>query len=188
VPELFAAVPLRRRGRRTLAVGLQADAWIRDIAGPFTVPVIVQYIELRQQVQQVALVPGSQDRLVWRWCASGCYSANSAHKFLFQGQKGVLGAKELWKVRAPNKCRFFLWLVLHQLCWTSEGLHRHALHDDGAAPSCTTRRWSLCTMSAGARDFGPPAGQVRRQPRGMVAFVAPLWLAPSCTSPGLQRR
>jgi hypothetical protein len=100
------------------------------------VPVIVQYIELRQQVQQVALVPGSQDRLVWRWCASGCYSANSAHKFLFQGQKGVLGAKELWKVRAPNKCRFFLWLVLHQLCWTSEGLHRHALHDDGACALC----------------------------------------------------
>jgi hypothetical protein len=37
------------------------------------------------------------------------------------------GAKELWKARAPNKCRFFVWLVLHGRCWTSDRLFKHGL-------------------------------------------------------------
>jgi hypothetical protein len=28
-----------------------------------------------------------------------------------------------------GKCRFFVWLVLHGRCWTSDKLHRHGLKD-----------------------------------------------------------
>jgi hypothetical protein len=44
--------------------------------------------------------------------------------------------KELWKVIAPGKCRFFLWSVLHGRTWTSERLFRHGLRDDDSCALC----------------------------------------------------
>jgi hypothetical protein len=48
----------------------------------------------------------------------------------------VLGAKELWKVKASNKCRFFLCLVLHGRSWTSESAWHHDLCDDAHYAFC----------------------------------------------------
>jgi hypothetical protein len=56
------------------------------------------------------------------------------------GQSSLLGAKELWKTKAPNKCRFFVWLVLHARCWTADLLHRHGLQSDA-----TCALYSQCT-------------------------------------------
>jgi hypothetical protein len=36
---------------------------------------------------------------------------------MFIAQSAVLGAKELWKVKALGKCLFFTWLVLHGRCY-----------------------------------------------------------------------
>jgi hypothetical protein len=30
------------------------------------------------------------------------------------GQSAAWGAKEIWKVCAPNKCKMFLWQVMHE--------------------------------------------------------------------------
>jgi hypothetical protein len=42
----------------------------------------------------------------------------------------VLGATEPWKTRAPNKCRFFVWVVPLNRCWTAERLHRHGIRSN----------------------------------------------------------
>jgi hypothetical protein len=47
---------------------------------------------------------------------SGLYSCRSSYKGLCCGQNSILGAKELWKVRAPRKCIFFLWLTILVHC------------------------------------------------------------------------
>jgi hypothetical protein len=53
---------------------------------------------------------------------------------LFLRQHSVQGSKELWRIPAPNKCQFFLWLVLLGRCWTSERLQQHGLrHNDPCA-------------------------------------------------------
>jgi hypothetical protein len=68
------------------------------------------------------------DYLISRcWCSFGRFSTSSAYRALFTRQFAVLGTKELWKSCAPNKCCFFVWLVLHGRCWTSNRLFKHDL-------------------------------------------------------------
>jgi hypothetical protein len=64
------------------------------------------------------------------------YSASSAYATMFTSQTQVLGASELWKTNAPNKCHFFAWLVLHARSWTSERAWRHGLHNDTCCALC----------------------------------------------------
>jgi hypothetical protein len=117
-------------------LALQDQAWISDLTGPLTVPVLVQFVQLRQRLQNFVLHPSLQDRVVWKWCASGQYSCSSAYQAMFLGQTALAGAKELWKVKAPNEYRLFFWLVLHDRCWTSERLHRHGLRVSASCAFC----------------------------------------------------
>jgi hypothetical protein len=91
-----------------VALALVNNSLMQDITGPITVPVLVQYVYVRERLEQVVLRQGVEDTLLWRWSALGKYSASSAYNAMFLGQTQVLGAKELWKVKAPNKCRFFV--------------------------------------------------------------------------------
>jgi hypothetical protein len=47
-PDLIAAIATRVRRTRMVAEALHDNTWIRDIPGALTVPVLVQYIELRR--------------------------------------------------------------------------------------------------------------------------------------------
>jgi hypothetical protein len=80
--------------------------------------------------------PLTQDRLVWHWNPSGIYSSKSAYDAMFIGQSATLGAKELWSTRAPNKCMFYLWTVLHCRVWFSARLHRHGLPNNVPCDFC----------------------------------------------------
>jgi hypothetical protein len=75
-----------------------------------------------------------EDTLRWHWSADGAYSSRSAYAALLLGQSAVLGAMELWKMRAPNNYRLFMWLALLGRCWTAERRQRHGLQ---ATSSCT---------------------------------------------------
>lgn len=46
------------------------------------------------------------------------------------------GAKELWKVKAPARVKFFFWLALHGRLWTAARRKRHGLQDDDACALC----------------------------------------------------
>jgi hypothetical protein len=56
-PELAATVPSYRRNRRTVISALQHDAWISDITGTLTVPVIMQYLDARRRMENINLNP-----------------------------------------------------------------------------------------------------------------------------------
>jgi hypothetical protein len=79
----------------------------------------------------VVLAHKVEDRLIWRWSASGAYSTFSAYVTMFVGQTQILGAKELWKVNAPEQVSFFL---LVSDAWQEldfEGMPRcHGIRDD----------------------------------------------------------
>ena len=53
-----------------------------------------------------------------------------AYSAFFFGQYPVEGAKVLRKTRAPAMCKFFIWLILHDRCWTAARRKRHGLQDD----------------------------------------------------------
>jgi hypothetical protein len=65
--EVVIIVPAQRRRQLTVAVALSGMSWVRDIRGALTIPVLVQYVILFQQLQTVQLVPGVADQLDWRW-------------------------------------------------------------------------------------------------------------------------
>lgn len=44
--------------------------------------------------------------------------------------------ERIWKSWAPAKCRFFLWLVAHKRCWTSDRLARRGLPHPEQCPLC----------------------------------------------------
>jgi hypothetical protein len=70
-----------------VAEALVNRAWINDITIPLS---IGQYLHLRERVDNVHLQPGVGDRTVWKWMASGTYTASYAYKALFWGQTGSL--------------------------------------------------------------------------------------------------
>jgi hypothetical protein len=67
----------------------------------------------------------------------GQYSSSSTYAAVFLGQASIPGAKQLWKVRAPGKCHFFFWTVLHGRAWTGERRYRHGLQDSDSCSLCT---------------------------------------------------
>jgi hypothetical protein len=127
IMRLVKAMPRRLCKGRMVASTLDANAVASDVQGALTVPVLIQFLELHQRLTKVVLCHDVQDPFSSRWCSSDRCSTRSAYRALFTGQLTVLGAKELWKSRAHNKCYFFVWLVLHGRCWMSDRLFRHGL-------------------------------------------------------------
>jgi hypothetical protein len=126
-PDLVTVVPLRHRRKLTLDSALRNSRWIRDICGPLTVLIILQYLDAKQCIDHIQLQVEEPDRFVWRWTASGQYSSKSAYESMFVGESSILGSKELWKSRTPKRCRFFIWLSLLGRCWTGDRLLKHGL-------------------------------------------------------------
>jgi hypothetical protein len=53
-PDLFQAVSRHARARHSVASTLQNQAWIRDISGALTIPVLIQYLNLKERLQHGA--------------------------------------------------------------------------------------------------------------------------------------
>jgi hypothetical protein len=134
-PHLFGAIGRRRRGK-TVCEAITGRSWIRDIQGAPTAHVLCDYVHVWAKVQGVVFDDMVADRFIWRWTADGSYSASSAYRAFFHGMASLRGAAELWKARAPAKCKFFFWLLLHERLWTAARRKRHGLQDDDACSLC----------------------------------------------------
>lgn len=85
---------------------------------------------------EIVLTPNVTDDIRCWWSASGEFTSRSAYQAFFLGQVAIHGAKELWQVKASNKCKFLVWLLLHGRVWTSERLHRFGLNDNDSCALC----------------------------------------------------
>ncbi|KAF8669944.1 hypothetical protein HU200_051126 [Digitaria exilis] len=135
-PCLLQAVGPRIRKTRTVHEALQDKRWVRDITGGLTVQVILDYLFIWEKVYRWSLVQDVEDRPIWKWTADNKFTTASAYQAFFLGQHAIPGAKLLAGTKAPGKCKFFLWLVLHDRCWTASRIKRHNLQDDDACALC----------------------------------------------------
>uniref|UniRef100_A0A453BHD7 Reverse transcriptase zinc-binding domain-containing protein n=1 Tax=Aegilops tauschii subsp. strangulata TaxID=200361 RepID=A0A453BHD7_AEGTS len=126
MPMLYNCIPKRRRKTRTVAEGLNGNAWARDIQGVLGLHEIGQYLQLWQLVQQVTLTD-APDQLISKWTTSGIYSAQSCYLATFQGSSQSYSWKLIWKAWAPPRVKFFHWLANLDRCWTADRLARHGL-------------------------------------------------------------
>lgn len=135
-PTVFQAVGKRTRKTRLVADALQNAQWRRDIRGGLSSTAIAQYLQLSDLIEQITLSPGIEDRMLWKWTSDHKYSASSAYRASFVGRESFPGTRELWKSKAPGKCKFFVWLAIYGRCWTSDRLQRHNLPNQGPCVLC----------------------------------------------------
>jgi hypothetical protein len=98
--------------------------------------VLEEFLFLWDLVTATELHDGVTDTFLWRWSSSGQYTASSTYQAFFLGRTGLQGARELWKCNAPERCKFFVWLILYGRCWTADRLKRHGLADDDSCSFC----------------------------------------------------
>ena len=76
------------------------------------------------------------DTICWKWTSNRVFTTASAYRSFFIGQHPVEGAKLLRKTRVLAKCKFFIWLVLHDRFWTTARRKKHGLQDDDTCVLC----------------------------------------------------
>jgi len=130
-PLVYALVSKRRASRRSVLEALSGDKWIEDLQGGVGPAALSQYLGLWDILNTVELNEETPDRHIWRLSSSGAYSAKSAYATLFQGAILFEPFERIWKSWAPPKCKFFMWLVAHNRCWTADRLVKRGLpHPD----------------------------------------------------------
>ena len=98
--------------------------------------VIVEYLHLWDILSAVTLQSQEEDKHIWKFSANAQYSAKSAYESFFIGATSFGPWERIWKSWAPPKCRFFLWLVAHNRCWTADRLERRGLPRSACCPLC----------------------------------------------------
>jgi hypothetical protein len=70
----------------TVAQGLHANRWARDIQGVLGIHEIGQYIQLWHAIEHTTF-SDEPDKLQWRWTASGNYTTKSCYLATFHAPR-----------------------------------------------------------------------------------------------------
>jgi hypothetical protein len=108
----------------SVAEALVGNRWIRDVRGGVSTQAINQYLHLWDLTSSVHLVATSEDRLIWRHTEDGQFSTSSAYSLFFAANTRFPCASAIWKSKAPARCKFFMWLVVHKRCLTADNLQK----------------------------------------------------------------
>jgi len=102
-----------RQKNRTVEAALQQNTWIRDIGRSqgLTLGHIQEYFTLWEMIHGTQLDENQEDRIKWKFTASGEYTEASAYKAQFLGIVKVPKAQTIWKAWALPKCKFLAWLI-----------------------------------------------------------------------------
>ena len=115
-----------------------------------------QYLHLSDILNAVELNEEVPDKHIWRLSALGKYTAKSAYDTLFQGAVAFEPYERVWKSWAPPKCKFFMWLVAHNRCWTADRLAKRGLPHPDQCLLCDQEEEDIQHLLVGcvfSRDF-----------------------------------
>lgn len=105
-PSLFSAVSKRTAKRRTVAQALQNQSKM------------------------------CRTNFVWKLTQSDIYTSKSAYSAYFIGTIKFGPWRRIWNSWAPPRCKFFIWLVFHNRCWTVDRLAKRGLPHPDACQLC----------------------------------------------------
>ena len=93
-------------------------------AHDLTLPLLDEFVNLWGLIDEVNFDSNNQepDAIRWTRTASGEYTTKSAYEMQFEGGILLTFPKLVWNIWAPSKCKFFMWLLLHNRLWTADHL------------------------------------------------------------------
>jgi Leucine-rich repeat (LRR) protein len=146
------------------------------------------------RLRSVVLNASVEDSSLWHWSASQQHSSAMSYRAFFHRQPSILGAKELWKTKAPPRVKYFFWLAISGRCWTSDRLQQHNFRSSGPCALCDQETETIEHLVLGcvySRDLWSRL----LNPHGLLALVphpdselAHWWLASRKRVPKPQRR
>ena len=132
-PGITGLIATRAKNSRTVAQGLDNNAWLTDVPGTLAFRGAREVLVLWAAVSNVERNQTASDSFYWPWSKSGCYSARSTYNMLVQGRERFPLAEPIWKCWAAPKCKLFVWLASQHRIWTSDRRFRHGLQDRPSA-------------------------------------------------------
>jgi hypothetical protein len=126
------------RKNRIIADAMAGDAWIKDMMHSVTPDIVADYISLWMVIDRLNFDPSDtrSDEIVWLWSASGEYMAKSAYHMQFQGSTRSNFKALIWRVWAPSRCKFSIWLMLQNRVWKADRLLRREWPNEYFCPLC----------------------------------------------------
>lgn len=98
-----------------MSQALHNGSWVQDIKGAPTVEVLLVYLHVWDFVDGFILQTGVPDNY------------RSAYAAFFVGFIKFGLWIRIWKTWAPQRCKFFIWLVFHNRVWTADQLTKRNL-------------------------------------------------------------
>ena len=83
-------------------------------------PLLDEFVRLWELIDEAHFDGNNsdEDAIIWTRTTSGEYSAKSTYDMQFEG-----GSFEMvWKVWAPSRCKFFMWIMLQKRVWIANWL------------------------------------------------------------------
>jgi hypothetical protein len=117
-PNLFK---IARYKRRSVRKEFYNDNWIRNLGNIDLEILIEEFTKLFMTLSNVTL-NDQQDIISWRWTPDGKYIVASAYACQFRGAITLFPAGMIWKDISEPKCKFFVWLTLHDRVLTAHNM------------------------------------------------------------------
>jgi hypothetical protein len=134
-PNLFKIVQ-KWTAKRTVAQTLHNRSCVQDIKGARTVEVLLEFLHIWDMVDGFILQQEIPDWYRWKLTQDGSSSSKSAYVAFFVGSIKFGQWRRIWKTWAPSRCKFFIWLVVHNRVWTVDRLARRNLPHPKSCPLC----------------------------------------------------
>jgi hypothetical protein len=118
--------------------------------------VIQEFLQLWELLDGINLQPRISDAHIWRFSNTCKYSTKSAYEILQVGSVGFGAWERIWKSWVPPNCSLFLWLAIHNRCWTADRLEKKNLPHAALCLLCDQDKESINHLLVGcvfARQF-----------------------------------
>lgn len=118
-----------------VADALTNNLWMKGLHRMNNEEQVQQFVSLWEKIQEVQL-SHDDDGITWILNSKGIYTAKDAYEAQFLGRIRQPLLEKAWKVKAENKIKFYLWLLLQNRNWTADRLSTRGWPCNPTCPFC----------------------------------------------------